>query len=349
MKPFRDRSQVVIGAICVGLLVAGVLAAFQLENISGMFGTKYRAAFADASGLTTRDEVRIAGVKVGKVTKIGLAGFKESTGRQRPYVEVQFRVDGDVSMGTKTKAVIAVKTLVGQKYLALQPAGPGEMSGGDLIPRSRTVAPFDVVDAFSSLAETVTKIDVEQLKKALTVLSDTFEDTPPHVKSSLEGLSRLSKTVASRDKQLQLLLKRTQGVTKVLAERSGEFRKLVKDANLLLDEVSKRKDAIHRLLVATDDLATQLSGVAKDNRKQLGPALKQLRGVAEILRKNKTNLEKTLKNMGPYIKAFTNVVGNGRWFDNYIDGLLQPYTPSGPTVVPEGGSRPGSAAKEGGR
>lgn len=349
MKPFRDRNPVVVGAICVGLLLAGVLTAFQLENISGMFGTKYRAAFADASGLTTKDEVRIAGVKVGKVISIGLAGFEEGTDKQRPYVEVVFRVDGDVSLGTRTKAVIAVKTLVGQKYLALQPSGPGEMSSGDLIPRSRTASPFDVVDAFSSLADTVTKIDVEQLAKALSVLSDTFEDTPPHVKSSLEGLSRLSKTIASRDKQLQLLLKRTRTVTKVLAERSGEFRKLVNDSNLLLAEVSKRKQAIHRLLVATDELAKQLSGVATDNQKQLKPALRQLRGVAEILRRNKTNLENTLKTMAPYLKAFTNVVGNGRWFDNYIDGLLQPYTPSGPTVVPEGGTRKGSVMKDGGR
>ncbi|MGH3739971.1 MAG: MlaD family protein, partial [Micromonosporaceae bacterium] len=223
MKPFRERNPVWVGVICISLLVLGLIAAFRLEDITGLFGSKYRAAFTDASGLTTKDEVRIAGVKVGKVTNIDLAGFDGKGGQGRPYVEVEFRVDGDVDLGAKTEAVIAVKTLVGQKYLALEPAGPGAMPSGELIPLSRTAAPFDVVDAISSLGETVTKIDVKQLKKAFEVLSGTFEDTPPHVKSSLSGLSRLSRTVADRDEQLRLLLKRTRGVTKVLAERSQEF------------------------------------------------------------------------------------------------------------------------------
>jgi phospholipid/cholesterol/gamma-HCH transport system substrate-binding protein len=347
MKPFRDRNPVTIGAIGVVAILLGVLTAFQLDTITGWFGTKYRAAFTDASGLRPNDEVRISGVKVGKVTAVDLAGFTDS-GRQDPYVEVTFRVDGGVELGKQTRALIAIKTIVGQKFLALEPAGPGQMGSGDLIPRSRTASPFDVVDAFSGLAGTVSKVDVEQLAKALGVLSDTFEKTSPHVKSSLKGLSRLSRAVADRDAQLRLLLKRTRGVTKVLADRREEFRKLVKDGNLLLDEVSQRREAIHNLLIGTDDLAQQLSGLATDNREQLKPALRELRGVVEILRKNKSNLETLLKRMSPFLRAFTNVVGNGRWFDNYIEGFIQPFTPNAPGLGVQGGERPGSLWATGG-
>jgi phospholipid/cholesterol/gamma-HCH transport system substrate-binding protein len=347
MKPFRDRNPVTIGAICVGVIVLGVVTAFQLNTITSWFGTKYRAAFADASGLRANDEVRIAGVKVGKVTGVDLAGF-EGSGKQDPYVEVTFRVSGGVNLGKQTRALIAIKTIVGQKYLALEPGGPGEMGSNELIPRSRTASPFDVVDAFSGLADTVSKVDVEQLAKALGVLSDTFEKTPPHVKSSLKGLSRLSRAVADRDTQLRLLLKRTRGVTKVLADRREEFRKLVKDGNLLLEEVSNRREAIHNLLIGTDDLAQQLSGLATDNREQLKPALRELRGVVEILRKNKSNLETILKRMSPFLRAFTNVVGNGRWFDNYIDGFVQPFTPGAPGLGVQGGDRPNSLWSTGG-
>lgn len=346
MKPFRDRNPVIIGAICVSAILLGVLTAFQLDNITAMFGTKYRAAFNDASGLKPSDEVRIAGVKVGKVVSVKLAGFDED--KPNPYVEVRFQVDNGVELGTQTRALIAIKTVVGQKFLALEPEGPGEMQSNELIPRSRTASPFDVIDAFSGLADTVSKVDVEQLAEALGVLAGTFEKTPPHVKSSLKGLSRLSKSVAKRDEQLRLLLKRTRGVTKVLADRKEEFRKLVKDGNLLLEEVSNRKDAIHNLLVGTDELARQLSGLVTDNREQLQPALKELRGVVKILKRNKANLESTLEQMVPFLKAFTNVVGNGRWFDNYIDGFVQPFTP-GVNLGIAGGDRPGSVAKDGGR
>jgi len=115
----------------------------------------------------------------------------------------------------------------------------------------------------------------------------------------------------------------------VLAQRDDEFRKLVTDANALLTEVTRRRDAIHELLVGTDDLATQLSGLVADNRTQLQPALRQLRDVVAVLQRNRDNLEQTIARMGPYVTAFANVVGNGRWFDSYVNGLVQPFVPTG--------------------
>ena len=347
MKSFSERNPVTLGVIGVTVLVLAVVTAFQLETITGWFGTKYRAAFTDASGLKPNDEVRIAGVKVGKVLDIELAGITED-GEQDPYVEVTFRVDGDVTLGRKTRALIAIKTIVGQKFLALEPDGPGAMRSNELIPRSRTASPFDVIDALSGLGETVEKIDVDQLAEAFTVMAETFENTSPHVKSSLEGLSRLSRTVAERDEQLRELLERTKNLTDVLAQRKEEFRKLVQDGNLLLEEISNRRDAIHNLLIGTDELARELSGLVTDNREQLQPALEQLEGVVKILQNNKANLEKTIEEMAPFVKAFTNVVGNGRWFDNYIDGFLQPYAPGAPKIEVSGGDRPDSLWVTGG-
>ena len=118
-------------------------------------------------------------------------------------------------------------------------------------------------------------------------------------------------------------------MTAVLAERDEEFRKLVTDGNLLLAEVAQRRDAIHNLLVATNELATQLSGLVADNRTTLAPALRQLRDVVGTLQRNRDNLERTLRTMAPFIDAFTNVIGNGRWFDSYVAGLLQPFQPGG--------------------
>ena len=92
--------------------------------------------------------------------------------------------------------------------------------------------------------------------------------------------------------------------------------------------MSRRRDAIHQLLVGTDELATQLSGLVADNRAQLEPALRKLREVVAVLQRNRDDLEQTIQRMGPFVTAFANVVGNGRWFDSYVDGLLQPYLPT---------------------
>ena len=113
----------------------------------------------------------------------------------------------------------------------------------------------------------------------------------------------------------------------MLAERDTEFQKLVADGSQLLTEVIARRDAIHNLLVSSSQLATQISGLVADNRNQLGPALARLREVVADLQRNRDNLSATVQNMAPFITAFTNVLGSGRWFDSYLAGLLQPYQP----------------------
>ncbi|HEX6872752.1 MAG TPA: MCE family protein, partial [Micromonosporaceae bacterium] len=187
---------------------------------------------------------------------------------------------------------------------------------------------LDVMQAVTGLADTVDRIDTGQLAQAFTVLSETFADTPASVRTSLTGLARLSRTVASRDQQLRELLGRARTVTGVLAQRDEQLRRLVADANLLLAEVQRRRDKIHELLTATVELSTQLSGLVADNRDQLAPALRKLRDVVATLQRNRAELERTVQKMAPFVTAFTNVIGNGRWFDSWVDGLLQPYQPS---------------------
>ena len=323
--PPHRRHPAVTGIVGLAVLAALLLAAFNIDNLPVIGGgTGYTAAFRDASGLAPGNEVRVAGVKVGKVTGIDLA----RTGDQ-PYVRVSFRIDDhSLRLGTETDAAIRIKTVLGQKYLALSPAGARLLAAGAQIPLDRTASTLDVVDAVNGLADTLDHIDTTQLAQAFTVLSQTFAQTPDDVRTTLSGLSRLSGSIAARDTELRQLLAHARGVTGVLADRDGQLQKLVADGNLLLQEVIARRDAIHELLVSSTDLATQISGLVADDRGKLSPALTRLHGVLTVLRRDRDNLERTVRQMAPFINAFTNVLGNGRWFDSYLGGLLQVYQPS---------------------
>lgn len=319
----KRRRPVLTGAVGLAILAGLVLAAFNIDNLPLIGGgTGYSAAFRDASGLAPGNEVRVAGVKVGKVTSIGLA----HDGPQ-PYVRVAFRVSG-VRLGSATVATIRIKTVLGQKYLALDPAGDAPLPDGAQIPLDHTASPLDVVDAVNGLADTLQQIDTKQLAQAFTVLSQAFAETPAAVRTSLDGLSRITQSVADRDDQLRSLLAHARAVTGVLAKNDEALRELVANGNLLLNEVIARRDAIHDLLVTSTQLATQISGLVADNRAQLGPALAHLRDVLAILQRNRDNLDQTVAKMAPFIDAFTNVLGNGRWFDSFLAGLLQPYQPT---------------------
>src|SRR4051812_5966836 len=216
MTPFYRRNPMVTGAVGIAVLVALVFAAFNIDELPLIGGgTGYTAAFRDASGLAPGNEVRVAGVKVGKVTAVTLRRDKAAT-----YVRVEFRVDDrSVRLGGATAATIRIKTVLGQKYLALAPAGAGKLAAGAQIPLNRTASPFDVMQAVTGLADTLQQIDAGQLAQAFSVLSQTFADTPASVKSSFAGLAQVCQSIAARDGELRDLLTHARGVSGVLAER----------------------------------------------------------------------------------------------------------------------------------
>jgi phospholipid/cholesterol/gamma-HCH transport system substrate-binding protein len=298
-----------------GLLVI-VLIVVLAFNATTLFagGTTYRAEFGEAAGLTSGDMVTIAGVEAGRVTDVELAGDR---------VLVTFRVS-DAWVGDRTSASIEIRTLLGAKYLALDPQGDQVLDPDTPIPLARTASPFDVVEAFDGLSGTIDQIDTDQLAASLNTLSDTFRGTPPEIRGALDGLSRLSTTIASRDEEIRHLLAGTHNLSGVLADRNEEFEKLLSDGNLLLAEIQKRRDAISDLLDGTRALSQQLQGLVADNREQLRPTLEQLDRVAALLQRNRDALDQSLQKEALFVRLFTNAVGNGEWFDNYVCGLFPP-------------------------
>jgi phospholipid/cholesterol/gamma-HCH transport system substrate-binding protein len=300
----------VIGLLTIVLVV---VLAFNGPAIFGG-GTTYRAEFGEAAGLASGDLVTIAGVEAGRVGSVELAGDR---------VLVTFTVS-DAWVGDRTSASIEIKTLLGSKYLALDPQGDDALEPGGVIPLARTASPFDVVEAFDGLSGTIDQLDTTQLAQSLTTLADTFRDTAPEVRGALDGLSRLSTTIASRDEEIRKLLEGTHKLSGVLADRSDEVEKLLSDGNLLLAELQKRKEAISALLDGIRELSKQLQGLVDDNRDQLRPTLEKLDKVAALLQRNRDALDNGLRLEAVFVRLFTNAVGNGRWFDSYLCGLLPP-------------------------
>ena len=311
MTPLRERNPVVVGAIGLGVIAVLLLLAFNIQSLPLLAGHKYSAAFSEAGGLKAGDEVRVAGVKVGKVASVGLEG---------DHVRVDFRVGRGTDLGRDTKASVRIKTILGQKFLALEPAGGGHLDKE--IPLSRTTSAYDVVEAFSDLTTTEERLDTGNLATSLDTISTTFKDSPADVRAALVGLSRLSATIASRDQALRQLLGHAHAVTQVLADRNAQVAALLSDGNLLLEELSARRQAIHTLLVSTVTLSQQLTGLVRDTRADMGPALKHLKDVLALLQKHQSDLDTSIKNLAPFVRVFANTLGNGRWFDTYVQNLV---------------------------
>jgi phospholipid/cholesterol/gamma-HCH transport system substrate-binding protein len=76
------------------------------------------------------------------------------------------------------------------------------------------------------------------------------------------------------------------------------------------------------MLTDTRELAVQVSGLVNDDQAELAPALQALNQVTSVLETNQANLRKALALAGPYYRLLGNALGNGRWFDTYVCGLI---------------------------
>lgn len=300
------------GAGVVVALVVALVAAFNLGKVPGIAGTTYYAEFADASGLRSGNIVQVGGIRVGRVSGIELDGAK---------VKVKFTVDGDVELGDQTAASVEVLNLLGEKFLKVEPAGSGAMDKGDVIPLDRTEAAYDIVGVLGDLTTTTEEIDTETLTSALGVVSDTIEQASPELGPTLEGVSRLSRTIASRDEELRELLGSARTVATLLADRRKDLVGLMKDADVVFVELRLRRETIHQLLVNARDLAVQLRGVATDNQDQIGPALDEVNELLGTLNKKDKQLKALMSKVGPYASILGNIIGTGPWFDAYAVNL----------------------------
>jgi phospholipid/cholesterol/gamma-HCH transport system substrate-binding protein len=321
VKPIRERSPVAVAVVGLAILLglgSAAYAADDLPVIGG--GTTYRADFTESAGLNSGNEVRVAGVKVGKVTGVSL---------DRGHVKVTFRVK-NTWVGNASTASIMIKTLLGEKYLAVDPLGTARQNPSRRIPVSRTTSPYDVTQAFNQLGGTLGELDTDKLGQSLQTISDTFRNTGPNVRTAVQGLSALSKTISSRDAQLARLLAGTRQITGTLAAQNASFTAILHDGNLLLGEIERRRYAIHALLTGAQQLSAQLLGLVNDNESRLDPALRALDQVTTMLRRNQSSLDHALAVAGPYYRLIGNTLGNGRWFDSYLCGIVpRDYLPPG--------------------
>jgi phospholipid/cholesterol/gamma-HCH transport system substrate-binding protein len=312
MARHSENSILRLGTVSLVVLLVVMAAAFNLQKFPGFKGTSYHVQLADASGLHRGNMVQIAGVRVGRINALHING---------DHITVDFDVKG-AKMGERTQASVQVLNLLGEKYLQIDPKGSGEMKGGSTIPESRTYGGYDIVSTLSELTTRTEQINIPQVSKALTTLGDTLNAASPHVQDTFTGISRVSKAIATRNESIQQLLDHADNVTKLLSERRGDLVTLMKQGDLVFQELIQRRDAIHSLLVNANKLAVNLRGLATDNQAQIKDALKQLDTALTFLRGRKTQLDAALKNLGPYASILINVIGTGPWFDAYVPNVV---------------------------
>jgi phospholipid/cholesterol/gamma-HCH transport system substrate-binding protein len=309
MKPIYQFDKYRTGLVGIGLLaflVAMVIGASTL-NIGAR---SYTAELANTGGLRVTEPVQVAGVTSGKVTGLELDGDK---------VKVTFTVDKDVKLGKDTRLDIKISTLLGTHYLAVMPAGSGDMSGS-IIPVDHTHTPFNLQDVIEQGTPHANAYNVVTIEKSLQEMANVLGTAGGEVKPALVEVGKLSNLIASRSDDIGKLLDAASTVTKQLTDSSDDILSLMKASDLILDTLNTRRETIHKLLVDLGVLGTELNGVLQDTKADLGPTLRDLNTAVALLKAHEKNLGLAVDNLATAAKYVANAAGAGTWVNLHSVG-----------------------------
>ncbi|CAN5449716.1 MCE family protein [soil metagenome] len=320
MLKYRESNLIKAGFIGVILMVLIIAVGLQPERLmQWATSIRHQAVFTEAGGLAVGNDVTLSGIKIGSVSDIAL---------QNGDALVTFTTEGRYPLGSQTTAHIRTGSLLGERVLTLESAGEGSLR--DVIPTTRTSSPYSLTDAVGDLTANTAGTDTVSLNQSLDTLTATIDQLAPQLGPTFDGLSRLSRSINSRNDNLSSLLKSAVEVTDVLSQRSGQLNTLILNANDLLGVLNDRRQAIVDLLANTAAVSEQLSGLVADNEAELAPSLERLNSVTAMLEKNRDNIAKILPGIAKFQITQGETLANGPYYNAYVPNLqpaqiLQPF------------------------
>ncbi|WP_319460159.1 MCE family protein [Micromonospora sp. RTP1Z1] len=305
------------GALVKLVVFAAVtlLATALLAQTLGAFppdGVTYRARFTDVTGLLPGDDVRIAGVRVGKVSDIAVV--------DDTVAEVAFTVDRDVPVATSVRAKIRYRNLVGQRYVALS-EGPGEgrpLRADGLIPLARTTPALDLTVLFNGFRPLFTALNPNDVNKLAYEIIQVLQGEGGTVASLLQRTASLTNTLADRDAVIGRVVTNLNRVLATLASRDRELDQSIAQLQQFVSGLAADRTAIGDALVNLGELTTTTSSLLGQVRPPLAADVRALDDLAGTLNRNSAVIDGTLGRLPERYESLTRVASYGSWFNFYL-------------------------------
>jgi phospholipid/cholesterol/gamma-HCH transport system substrate-binding protein len=314
MRTLEGSNRVRNGLMGIIILVLVIGVGQSFASVPMLFATPtYYAQFSDTGGIGPGDKVRIAGVDIGDVRSMSIDGDKVLIGYSL----------GGTQIGTESRAAIRTDTILGRRNLEIEPRGSDPLRADGVLPLGQTTTPYQIYDAFFDVTKAASEWDTETVKRSLNVLSETIDQTYPHLSAALDGVARFSDTIGKRDDQIKQLLANANKIAGVLGNRSEQINQLLVNAQTLLGEINARGQAIDLLLERVGAFSEQVKGFIDDNP-NLNHVLEQLREVSDVLRERKFDLMDTLTTVANFAASLGEAIASGPFFKVMLVNLL-PY------------------------
>ncbi len=306
-------------------------------------GYEVKVAFPEATQLAQSAEVRISGVKVGRVRSVEP---NEQTGLTDTVLEIDSRF---APIPRDTRAVLRQKTLLGETYVEITPGSPEgpELADGGKLPEgqvSQTVELDEILRTFSPETRRQFSVWLDQQGLAVGDNAEAINDSLGLLTPFAEQTDEVLQVLNRQSAETRALVRDTGEVFDALTERQGQLRDLIVNSNKVWETTAARDTeladtfrVLPTFLREGRTTTRRLTEFAKDANPlidQLRPAARQLSPTLQDLDKVAPDLRGLFQDLGPLVKvsrtglpATEQVLDNTRPLLRRLDPFLRNFTP----------------------
>jgi phospholipid/cholesterol/gamma-HCH transport system substrate-binding protein len=289
--------------------------------------TAYTAVFSDVSGLGIGDDVRMAGVRVGRVDSIKLDGL---------VAKVGFRVESDQQIYGNTKASITYENIIGQRYLGLSLGEQGDpvvMKGGE-IPLERTEPSFNISVLLNGFEPLFSVLDPNQIDNITTSIIRALQGDNGSITTLVAQTSDLAESFAGPDQILGDIIGNLDGIVRTFAEQRGAVDTVITQSQAMFTQLADRREELVTSIDSISTVVGRVATLANEAAPELNQFLTRQPGFAQHYMDNLDAFAYLGFNVPILLKGLARVTQAGAYIDTYLCTLNVTYIPALSNVIP---------------
>lgn len=300
-------------AFVVVTILATAILGISIANTGVGNTVSYNARFTDASGLDPGDQVRIAGVRVGQVEKVGIV--------ERRLAQVRFSVEGGRELPTSVIAKIKYLNLVGERYIALERGvGPPSqtLQPGATIPLDRTQPALDLTALFNGFQPLFRALSPDDVNQLAGEIVQVFQGEGATVESLVEHTASLTSTLAAKDEVIGQVIDNLNAVLRTVNARSDALSDMIVTLQELVSGLAEDREAIGDAITAMGELSNSTADLLRDVRPPLRGDIAALGRLSTNLAEESPTVERFLQTLPVKMDRIATINSYGSWLNLYL-------------------------------
>lgn len=308
-------------------VVATALLALTITDGTSNGDKTYSAVFSDATLVNPGDDIRMAGVRIGKVDSV------ETLGRTNTKAKITFSLPADRRLSPTVTATLRYRNLIGQRYVSLD-QGSGSLdrplAAYATIPLSRTSPALDLTALFNGFQPLFQALDPKQINALSAEIIAVFQGEGPTIDSLLSQAGELTKTIADKDQVIGRVIENLNAVLDVVNDRGEQLGTLVSSLRQLVSGLAADRGAIGSAVQGISGLTTDVADLLQQGRAPLKSSIVSLGQVSKNLAGSAGTLNSFFDQLPVKLTKIGRTASYGSWINFYVCSI------GGRIPVPDG-------------